>query len=195
MPAPLDLIGHKFGQLTVASLVWQNNRRRWRCVCDCGGETVTTTGNLRSGNSQSCGCRKRAVLGERSTSHGMSGTRTYRIWKAMHTRCSNPNTRMYHRYGGRGIAVCGEWSSFEHFFADMGEAPKGMSIERVDNDKGYEKGNCRWATPAEQAHNMYLNRWVTYQGETKILADWARQFSVDPSTLRKQWVRRGIITP
>jgi hypothetical protein len=81
-------------------------------------------------------------------------TRTYGTWVSMRVRCSNPNSRNYKWYGARGVTVCERWSSFENFLADMGERPEGRTLDRINNDLGYEPGNCRWATPKEQIANQ-----------------------------------------
>jgi hypothetical protein len=125
--------------------------------------------------------------------HGYCGTRTYRIWKMMRTRCSNPNFHAYSRYGGRGITVCSRWGSFSAFLADMGEAPAGLSIERVDNNGNYEPGNCKWATPKQQARNMRVNRMLTYGGETLCLSEWAERLGTTADVLWKRLDRRGTI--
>ncbi len=132
--------------------------------------------------------------------HGMSKTTTYTIWKAIHQRCSNPNNDNYSRYGARGIAVCARWCSFENFLSDMGERPVGMSIEREDNDKGYEPGNCRWATPLEQSRNRRDNRMITYQGVTLCVTDWAVRQGLPGQCLRhrlkKGWsLDKALNTP
>jgi hypothetical protein len=123
----------------------------------------------------------------------MSRTRIYSVWRNILARCENPNNTEYHNYGGRGVAVCPRWHQFENFLADMGEGVRGLTIERVDNDKGYEPGNCVWASHRQQGQNRRNNRWIAYNGETMILADWARRFEIDPGTLRRNWIREGII--
>jgi hypothetical protein len=125
--------------------------------------------------------------------HGGCGTRTYHIWKAMRSRCNNPNTPAYGRYGGRGIRVCARWDSFTAFRADMGEAPEGLSIEREDNDGNYEPSNCCWATPKQQARNMRVNRLIEHEGETMCLAAWAERMGTTSDVLWKRLRRKGAI--
>lgn len=112
--------------------------------------------------------------------HGMAGTRTYRIWKSMLTRCHNENAKYWKNYGGKGIFVCDEWrKSFQKFLDDMGVCPSGdHTIERVDNLIGYAADNCRWATRAEQNRNTKRNVWIELFGERKVLYDWLRDLSI-----------------
>ena len=143
-----DLSGNKYGLWTVLEKVL-NKTNRWRyiCKCDCGTIRIVQPSDLKSGQSSRCDrCR--------ATTHGQSNTNTYRIWQGMIYRCSNPNLRIYKYYGGRGITVCERWHEFENFLQDMGERPKGLSIDRINNDGNYEPGNCRWATTSEQASNQ-----------------------------------------
>ena len=116
-----------------------------------------------------------------------SGSPTYISWKNMIARCCNPNTINFANYGGRGITVCKEWAnSFERFSQDMGERPKGMSIERKNNDKGYFLENCVWASTKEQSRNKRWNKNITHKGKTQCLQDWAEETGIKYTTL---WMR------
>lgn len=157
----------RFGRLTVLDegppRIYGNRRhRRVNVRCDCGMLKLVDGEGLKKGSTVSCGCAKAEtarLLGQSSRQHGHVGKHVpspeYRTWTAMKTRCINLNHRYYANYGGRGIAVCDRWSqSFEAFLKDMGPRPSlGHSIDRIDNDRGYEPGNCRWATRAEQNRN------------------------------------------
>lgn len=117
--------------------------------------------------------------------HGMSGTPIYLVWIDMVRRCTKPNHHAFRLYGGRGITVCNRWLAFENFFADMGDRPSPEhSIDRKENDKGYSPNNCRWATSIEQSNNRSTNRFVTYEGKTQTVTEWAREKGFWKSTLR-----------
>jgi hypothetical protein len=109
----------------------------------------------------------------------MRYTKTYEAWHSMKDRCLNPRHSAWREYGGRGIAVCERWLRFENFLEDMGEAPAGTTLDRVDNEGGYRPGNCRWATVKEQARNRRSNRLVTFEAVTKTLAEWCEELSLD----------------
>lgn len=103
----------------------------------------------------------------------------YWIWNMVVQRCTNSNVKNWHDYGGRGITVCEEWLRYENFIEDMGIRPSiKHSLERRDNDAGYNKENCYWATRMEQAKNKRNNRWIEIDGETKHLAEWSRHFGI-----------------
>lgn len=115
--------------------------------------------------------------------HQKYGTRAYWAWANMKSRCFNPNNIRFHRYGERGITVCDRWMSFESFYADMGDCPPGMTLDRIDNDGNYEPGNCRWATVREQSQKTSRIRFLTFNGETLSLAEWARRLGIRANTL------------
>lgn len=156
MPKKLNLAGSRFGRLVVIGEAGRTSGGHitWNCVCDCGSRSVVAGKQLRSGHTKSCGCYRFDAC----VTHGMKGTKTYGAWVDMLQRCTNQRNRNYRNYGARGIFVCDRWRSFVSFLEDMGEAPKGRSIDRIDVNGNYEPGNCRWATAAEQALNKQAHR-------------------------------------
>lgn len=116
-----------------------------------------------------------------------SGTRTYYAWRSMRNRCYSPKNPSFEHYGGRGIEVCQQWrDDFDQFVADMGQAPEGSSLDRIDNDLGYSPENCRWATIKEQLNNQRRNHRITHDGQTQTLAQWADQLGIRVDTLHKR---------
>lgn len=154
-----DLTGRRFGELCVTGFAGIGPRRNstWLCSCSCGATKIIARTNLIQGHARSCGCKNIESFVARSVArnrvHGKSGTRTHDIWQGMWKRCTNPNTDSSAYYIGRGITVCDAWKDFRAFLADMGEAPIGCSIDRINNDAGYSKDNCRWATATQQSRN------------------------------------------
>ena len=115
---------------------------------------------------------------EKLRRHGKTRTREHTIWVGMRQRCKNQNNMAYRHYGGRGITVCERWSVFENFLADMGEAPVGASIDRIDNDGPYAPHNCRWGTTKEQARNRSVNRIVSVNGDEITLIELAERTGI-----------------
>lgn len=173
-----ERIGQRFGRLTINS-VNRNEKGKniAECVCDCGQTKACLVSYLVSGSTKSCGClRKEATknMGLSNTTHGMSDTHNmYRIWSGMKTRCNTKTAKDYYRYGARGIKVCDRWlNSFENFVEDMAPRPDGLSLDRIDNTKGYSKENCRWATGKEQCRNTSTNVLLEMHGKIKTLSEW-----------------------
>ncbi len=184
-------IGIKQGKLIVISLHSAGTNRspaKWVCRCDCGNTKIICSQSLRIGT-ESCGCKRVQKIKERAK-HNRCNTQTYRSWKAMIQRCTNPNNHKYPRYGGRGIQVCDEWKTFVGFLKDMGDCPKGHQIDRINNDGNYNKDNCRWADIQTQARNRSNNRNIRMNGQTKTMAEWCDNLSISPNMVRMR-LHRG----
>ena len=196
MPAKIDLTGQRFGRLAVIREGGRSpsGKVQWKCRCDCGVTLTVTANALRVGETRSCGCLQREVARATFTTHGMKRTRVYNIWCGILRRCMNPNEPSYPNYGGRGITVCERWRSFEHFYADMGDPPPGTSIDRIDNERGYEPGNCRWATKPVQNRNRRGNIRLTFDGRTQVLKDWADEVGIPYGTLYARY-QAGLRPP
>jgi hypothetical protein len=180
MSRKIDLNGMTFDRLLV---IGEAPSRRtpsgqsiaqWECLCTCGGSTIVSTQDLRSGNTRSCGCL-RAEVGVVIQTHGKTRTPEYRAWQKMKGRCYDPNDISFPNYGGRGIRVCDRWKDDPiAFMDDMGPRPgKGWSLDRIDSSSDYSPENCRWATRTTQNRNSRRNRVLTLRGVTKTLAEWS----------------------
>lgn len=188
----VNLIGEKFGRLTVVEFDrLQNHKAYWKCVCDCGLVVIASGNNLRSGNTSSCGCLRRETTKARGLGNAkhneshQNKTRLYTIWCGMRQRCSNPNKKYYNHYGGKGVRICDEWNNYSVFkeWALANGYADNLSIDRIDNNGNYEPSNCRWTTYLEQNNNRRSNVYLTYQGETKTMTQWARDKGIKPGTL------------
>lgn len=180
-----DLTGKTFGMITaVEEAPRRGKHRMWNCLCECGTKTVSYHTSLVSGATKSCGCVH--------TKHGMYGTSIYRAWTGMIYRCTNKRCPCYYNYGGRGITVCDRWRySFKNFFEDMGEKPTPKhTIERINNEQGYNPENCTWATMKTQSNNRRTNKYITYKGKTMTIAEWSDLTGIMRVTI-SQRIRRG----
>lgn len=199
MAVKLDLIGERFTRLVVKSKHPDRNsvgKVQWVCQCDCGNETLATTGGLGSGNTKSCGCLrvdKTRESGLARKTHGLTGTPEYKAWQSLRDRCYNEKAVQYPNYGGRGIVVCERWlESFENFITDMGFRPgPEYSIDRENNDGNYEPGNCRWVTQEIQSNNKRNNIYYEFEGEQLTVSQIARKLKVSPATLNAR-LRYGM---
>lgn len=159
----------------------------WRCLCDCGNLTKVRATRLKMGVTKSCGCLRKIVGKKLRTTHGMTETRVYNIWSGMKARCLNPLSPAFPQYGGRGIFVCEEWQTFQNFFEDMGHPTTSKhTIDRIKNDEGYRKDNCRWATPKEQSQNSSNPIYLTFDNKTRNLTEWADHLGINIGTLRER---------
>lgn len=165
----IDITNNKYGKLTVLRKdKTGSGGSKWECICECGNVSIHNSSDLRNGRVNSCGCNKTKAV----TTHGMSSTNIYRRWQCMISRCHNKSDDGYYLYGARGIKVCESWHKFENFYEDMGDAPKGRSLDRIDNNKDYSPENCRWATYKQQSRNKRNNRLITFNGATKTMMEW-----------------------
>lgn len=160
-------------------------RIAFKCECECGTKITVLKENLVTGHTSSCGCF-------RASQRGLSSTPEYAAWDRMKKRCAGSSPHHKTHYKERGISIDPRWLSFENFLADMGRMPnEGLTLERVENDKGYGPDNCRWATWHDQRRNRRDNRWIEIDGVRRTLTDWALELKIPDSTLRNR-LNRGM---
>lgn len=200
-----DLTGQKFNRLKVISFSHQKSKKSfWNCVCDCGNNRIIRSDGLTTNHARSCGCLNKEKAAKHvvamNTTHGLSGSRIYNIYLKMLSRCNKQADPAYSEYGGRGIDVCNRWLSFENFLEDMRASyekharkfgPRNTSIERIDNNKGYDPVNCRWATIQEQNFNRRTNHLVTYKGQTLPITKMALEHNVSPALVQNRVKKAG----
>ncbi len=196
----INEVGNTYGRLTVLeqgpSVKYSNKPVvMWVCKCVCGSIRVTSGGSLRYGSTRSCGCLSADTAVRVHTKHGHSrrsnSSKTYRTWESMLSRCTCKTDPRYTTYGGIGIDVCDKWRKFENFLEDMGEKPEGLTLDRVDNNLGYSKENCRWATQIEQSNNTRRNIFYIYNGITRTLKAWCRELNLNYHTVRAR-LQKGM---
>lgn len=185
-------IGKKNNCLTVVGIAGKNGSGRilLDCICDCGNHKSVLPYQFLNGAVKSCGC----IMGKKKKTHGYSKHPLYGEWAQMIRRCYNPTAHNYERYGGRGITVCDEWrespAKFIEWAESMGGRPNGMTLDRINNDKGYSPENCRWATVKQQQQNQRSNLIIDICGEKKALAEWCRIYEIAPQTVQGR-ISRG----
>ena len=202
----IDLTGQRFGRLTVVSRSEnaKNGNSRWACKCSCGNNITTERSSLIQGKTRSCGCYQSDRTKEAHFKHGLRHHKLYHVWAGLKDRCSNSKNKAYNHYGNRGITVCEEWredySKFYIWAIENGYA-EDLTIDRIDNNKGYTPDNCQWVDMKTQANNKRSNCIITYNNETKTLTQWAEQLDMKFDTLKCRlykygWsVERAFTTP
>lgn len=194
-----NIIGEKFGRLTVTGLSDKKGGRKryWICECDCGNTVLVRSDNLRSKTTMSCGCFKKEQdkinLAKNHKGYNSQQSRLYHIWQGMRRRCENTSCAEYPEWGGRGITVCDEWSKdykpFMNWSASNGYRDF-LSIDRIDVNGNYEPSNCRWVTAKVQANNRRSNINVEYNGEIHNLSQWGVFLGIKQGTLYERY-RKG----
>lgn len=189
--------GQKIGECIFVSdaETSKNTDRRAIFECKCGKEFTTTIVMVKKLVTRSCGCLHREQLIKRNSKHGLRYLKEYSLWLNMKQRCTNPNFTNFKNWGGRGITMCDRWlNSFEAFYEDMGNQPaKRMAIDRIDNEKGYSKENCRWATQKQNNNNTRKNRMIEFNGKIQSLTDWCDELKLRYAATAYH-CRRGIKT-
>lgn len=195
MSKSIDLTGQIFGRLTVIKKVGLSKNKfvLWLCKCTCGNQIIVTSNNLRTGNTQSCGCLATELRRKNLLKHGLRSTRIYSIWRGMKQRCCNKNSTHYKYYGERGIKICQEWlNNFMNFYnwaINNGYADN-LSIDRINVNGNYEPSNCRWITLKEQNDNRRNNNIITIWDKTQNLEHWCKELNIKRSQVYKL-VRKG----
>lgn len=193
-------VGDVFGQLTVARCVGViRGRMSYEVRCACGSTMVSIGSELiRTNRSHQCVACGRANAKRKAAKHRMVGSPEYGSWMSMMGRCSNPHDPAYARYGGRGILVCGRWKDFRNFYSDMGPRPEGMTLDRIDNDRGYEPANCRWADRFTQSRNRRGTKFYDVAGGRHTALDLAKLSGLPYDCVRKRlysgWSPEDAIT-
>lgn len=198
-----DISGMRCGRLTVESVAGRKGALYyWNCKCDCGGTAIVPRSCL-NGGTQSCGCLHREATQKFLGKHFMTNSITYKSWLNMRRRCNDPKNNRYERYGGRGIKVCDRWNeSFQSFLQDVGERPSlDHSIERRDNNRGYEPNNCYWASRQEQSNNKKTSVLWQFNDRKQTIGEWSKETGIGWDTLKSRvsiygWsIERALTTP
>lgn len=206
---PIDALaplvpGERFGIMTLISRYYCLKRKKQFALvnCDCGVKKEVIVWNLR--RNKSCGCLTNDIIRSHRTRHGYSKSNdqrkrsTWSSWKSMIDRCFLKKHKSFNYYGGKGISVSEDWKTFENFLRDMGERPNGKTLDRINNSLGYEKGNCRWSTPREQANNRSSSHFFEFGGKRMTISQWSSNVGIPSSVicarLRKKWPIKKVLS-
>lgn len=191
MGALRDLTGLRFGRLHVIERdISSKGKVRWICKCDCGNMKSIISTHLLSGATTSCGCYQKEKASEANGKHGLSTTSLHNRWKAIKQRCLNPQNNRYDDYGERGISLCAEWCEFQNFYnwAIVSGYKEGLTLDRIDNSKGYYPDNCRWVDYRTNGRN----RRSTVKVEGLTLGEIADQYNISYSAIRDRYYRKIV---
>lgn len=192
----VEMIGKKFGMLTVIErdLTVNMPHKHYVCACDCGTIKTIRGTVLSRGDIKSCGCYRAERGKEMFTKHGNYNHPLYHTWAHIMRRCYNADGEDKALYQDKGIIVCERWHEFENFVTDMGARPDNHSIDRINSNGNYEPGNCRWATAITQANNRKSNSFVTFKGEKMTMANFARTIGICAQKARYLIKMKGMTT-
>ena len=198
----LTLIGHPHCIYKMKNTGYKQKRWYVNCKCECGKTKIINMEGLRredkSKRTKDCGCGRGRIKHGRS-SRNSENHATYSSWQHLKDRCLNKNNTEYNYYGGKGIEVCEKWLNFTGFLEDMGDRPRGKTIDRIDINGNYNKENCKWSTFTDQMNNTRRSRYLTYNNQKQTVAQWAKERGMNYSTLstrlQRGWsIKRAIET-
>lgn len=201
-------IGKRFGKLEVLEISRRERTKSgslkiyFDCVCACGNKVEVVYQQLKEGKTISCGCYRKQKVIENNTTHNQSNTRLYKIYMGMKKRCYNKKCEAYSYYGGKGIKICDEWSSYETFmqWALSNGYSDDLSIDRIDSNGDYEPNNCRWVSIKEQANNKSNNTVLEFNGRQMTIAQWSEVTGIEKTVISRRihlgWdIQRALTEP
>ena len=191
-----NILGIKFGRLTVVEFIGEDKQKQavWRCVCDCGNECETISSRLITGQTKSCGCISKEILHNRNYKDGRTKEKLYKRWKAMKDRCNTNGKQKHKNYGERGISVCEEWHDYTKFrkWAIENGYMEGLTIDRIDVNGDYCPENCRWVNNEVQCNNKRNSIYIELNGETKTIGQWIKIFNIKDKKKIYRKYHRGL---